>query len=41
MEAMRSLSAEGRRLKKSRQTEAEKGERGRVVVGRNMIKKKR
>ena len=33
--------AEGRRLKKPRQIEAEKEEGGRVVVGRNMIKKKR
>ena len=33
--------AEGRRLKKSRWIEAEKEEGGRVVMGRNMIQKKR
>ena len=33
--------AEGRRLKKSRWIEAEKEEWGRVVMGRNMIQKKR
>ena len=33
--------AEARRLKKPRQIEAEKEEGGRVVMGRNMIQKKR
>ena len=33
--------AEGRRLKKSRRIETKKEERGRVVMGRNMIQKKR